>query len=400
MTVAVVGAGLAGVRTCEALRSRGYDGPITLVGEERHLPYSRPPLSKEVLRGDKDASVATLRTGDELRQLAVDLRLGVRATALRPADRVLDLDDGSSIRFDHAVLACGAEPRTLPGERLGGVHVLRTLDDCLALRDAIGEDTRVVGVGAGFLGLEVAASARSRGAEVTVVDMLPAPLARVLDVSIGEAVGRLHAEHGVEIRCGVGVAQLTGEPVVESVLLTDGTTLPADVVVVGIGVAPATGWLEGSGLTLDDGVVCDESLRAAPGVWAVGDVCRWRSPQLGRTVRVEHWTNATEQPDHVARAICGDVTAFDPVPYFWSDQYDAKLQALGFAGSGDELMVVRGSLAQSKWVALVRTGDRLGGVVGLRSPGQVMKLRPLLARGASWAEALAATTPGEPSIRR
>ena len=174
-------------------------------------------------------------------------------------------------------------------------------------------------------------------------------------------------------------------------LLTDGTSLPADAVVVGIGVAPATGWLESSALTLDDGVVCDASLRAAPGVWVVGDLCRWASPRLGRTVRVEHWTNATEQPDHVARAIRGEVTDFDPVPYFWSDQYDAKLQCLGFAGSGDEIAVVRGSFEEPKWVALVRTGDLLGGVVGLRSPGQVMKLKPLLAAGATWKDAVAAT---------
>jgi NADPH-dependent 2,4-dienoyl-CoA reductase/sulfur reductase-like enzyme len=391
VTVAVVGAGLAGVRTCEALRARGYDDRIVLIGEEKHPPYSRPPLSKEVLRGDKDESVATLRTEAELEALAVDVRLGVRATGLRVAEHEVELDEGPPVSYDDVVLATGAHPRTLPGVRLDGVHVLRTLDDCLALRDALVEGTRVVVVGAGFIGLEVAASARSRGALVTVVDMLPAPLDRVLDPALGEAIRRLHATNGVEIHCGVGVAQVTGDPQVESVLLTDGTTLPADMVVVGIGVVPATGWLESSDLTLDDGVVCDASLRAAPGVWVVGDLCRWTSPRLGRTVRVEHWTNATEQPDHVARAICGDPTDFDPVPYFWSDQYDAKLQCLGFAGSGDEIAVVRGSLDEPKWVALVRSGELLGGVVGLRSPGQVMKLKPLLSSGSTWSDALAAT---------
>jgi 3-phenylpropionate/trans-cinnamate dioxygenase ferredoxin reductase component len=363
-----------------------------LIGEERHPPYSRPPLSKEVLRGDKDPSVATLRTAEDLAALDIDVRLGVRATCLRVADREAELDDGSSVSYDDVVLATGAQPRTLPGVRLDGVHLLRTLDDCLALRDALVEGTRVVVVGAGFIGLEVAASARSRGAEVTVVDMLPWPLARVLDRSIGESVGRLHALNGVDIHCGVGVAQVTGDARVESVLLTDGRQLSTDVVVVGIGVVPATGWLDESGLTVDDGVVCDAALRAAPGVWAVGDLCRWESPRLGRTVRVEHWTNATEQPDHVARAICGEVGDFDPVPYFWSDQYDAKLQCLGFAGSGDEIAVVRGGFDEEKWVALVRSDDLLGGVVGLRSAGQVMKLKPLLAAGASWTDALAATT--------
>ena len=390
MTVAVVGAGLAGVRTCEALRSRGYDDRIVLIGEEKHQPYSRPPLSKEVLRGDKDESVATLRTKDELAALDVDVRLGVRATGLRVAEREVEVDDGPPVSYDDVVLATGAKPRTLPGVRLDGVHVLRTLDDCLTLRDKLGDGTRVVVVGAGFIGLEVAASARSRGADVTVVDMLPAPLARVLDPAIGDAVRRLHAANRVEILCGVGVTQVTGDTQVESVLLTDGTNLPADVVVVGIGVVPTTGWLESSGLTIDDGVVCNASLRAATGVWVVGDLCRWESTRLGRTVRVEHWTNATEQPDHVARAICGEVSDFDPVPYFWSDQYDAKLQCLGFAGSGDEIALVRGDFDERKWVALVRSGDLLGGVVGLRSAGQVMKLRPLLAAGATWTDALAA----------
>ena len=392
MTVAVVGAGLAGVRTCEALRSRGYGDRIVLIGEERHPPYSRPPLSKEVLRGDKDASVATLRTADELAALDVEVRLGVRATGLRVTERDVEVDAGPPVHYDDVVLATGAAPRTLPGVRLDGVHVLRTLDDCLGLRDKLGNRTRVVVVGAGFIGLEVAASARSRGADVTVVDMLPAPLARVLDPAIGEAVRRLHAANGVEIHCGVGVARVTGDTRVESVLLTDGTALPADVVVVGIGVVPATGWLDGSGLTVDDGVVCDPTLQAAPDIWAVGDICRWDSTRMGRTVRVEHWTNANEQPDHVARAICGDVSEFDPVPYFWSDQYDAKLQCLGFAGTGDEIAVVRGSLDEPKWLALVRSGDLLGGVIGLRSAGQVMKLNPLLAADARWSDALEATS--------
>jgi NADPH-dependent 2,4-dienoyl-CoA reductase/sulfur reductase-like enzyme len=392
VTVVVVGAGLAGVRTCEALRRRGYDGDIVLLGEEKHSPYSRPPLSKEVLRGDKHPSTATLRSSGELAALDVALRLGVRATALRPPNRQLDLDDGTTITYDDLVIATGAQPRTLPGVWLRGVHTLRTLDDCAALRDELDEGTRVVIVGAGFIGLEVAASARARGAHVTVVDILAAPLARVLDVKVGEAIGRLHAEHGVDIRCGVGVAQVSGEAQVEEVTLTDGTQLPADVVVVGIGVAPSTSWLDGSGLPIDDGVVCDATLQAAPGVWAVGDVCRWQSARLGRTVRLEHWTNASEQPDHVARGICGDPADFDPVPYFWSDQYDAKLQCLGFAGAGDEIAVVRGSFDDPKWVALVRSGDLLGGVFGLRSAGQVMKLNPLLAAGTSWSDALAATS--------
>jgi NADPH-dependent 2,4-dienoyl-CoA reductase/sulfur reductase-like enzyme len=210
---------------------------------------------------------------------------------------------------------------------------------------------------------------------VTVLDVLPEPLARVLPTEVGVVVRRLHESHGVQLRLGVAV---------------DGSTLlDADVVVVGIGAAPETGWLDGCGLTVEDGVVCDSSLRAAPGVWAVGDVARWTKSD-GTTTRVEHWTNATEQPHHVARDIvAGTSTPFESVSYFWSDQYDAKIQALGGASPADEMHVVWGSLDEPKWVALQHDGDRLTGVVGMRAPGRVMKMRPLLAAGASYTEALA-----------
>jgi NADPH-dependent 2,4-dienoyl-CoA reductase/sulfur reductase-like enzyme len=390
VTVAIVGAGLAGLRTAEALRQEGYAGRVVLVGAESHAPYSRPPLSKEVLRGDADADTATLRSADELTALDLDLRLGTTATSLCVGDRTLGLSDGSDLPFDDLVIATGATPRALPGVQLAGVHVLRTVDDCLALRDVMRPGARVVVVGAGFIGLEVAASARARDCAVTVVDVLAAPLARVLDVAIGGAVTRLHESHGVEFRCGVGVAAVEGRDTVEQIILDDGTSLAADVVVVGIGVVPATQWLSDSALTLDDGVVCDETLRAAPGVWAVGDAARWRPVGGDRTIRLEHWTNATEQPQCVARSIAsGEPQPFTTVPYFWSDQYDAKLQSLGTDTLGDELRIVWGGLDEPKWVGLVRSGDGLGAVVGMRAPGRVMKLRPLLAVGASWSDALA-----------
>jgi NADPH-dependent 2,4-dienoyl-CoA reductase/sulfur reductase-like enzyme len=388
MTVAVVGAGLAGLRTCEALRQHGYADPIVLIGAERHAPYSRPPLSKEVLRGDAEATIATLRSGDELASLDVDLRLGAAATSLRVETKEVVLADGSAVGYDDVVVATGATPRTLPMVELAGVHVLRTVDDCLGLREELGSGKQVVVVGAGFIGLEVAASARARGCAVTVVDVLPAPLARVLPPAVGAAVAALHTANGVDVRCEVGVADVAGIDRVRSVTLTDGTTLDADVVIVGIGVVPETGWLADSGLTLDDGVVCDAALRAAPGVWAVGDVARWIQPS-GATVRLEHWTNATEQPQAVAANIVnGTTAAFVSVPYFWSDQYDAKLQCLGLTTPDGELRVVAGALDEPRWVALVRSGHALGGVVGLRSAGRVMKWRSLLAAGASWQDAL------------
>lgn len=392
MTVAVVGAGLAGLRTCEALRQHGYAGAITLIGAEKHAPYSRPPLSKEVLRGDAEPATATLRTSDDLAALGIDLQLGRAAVGLDVDGHRVLLDDGTDVSYGDLVIATGATPRSLPGAALAGVHVLRTLDDCTALSAAFAARPAVVIVGAGFIGLEVAASARAMGCDVTVVDVLTAPLTRVLPAPVGDAVRRLHEANGVKFRLGIGVAEVRGEAAVEAVVLADGTALPAAVVVVGIGVTPETGWLTDSGLTVDDGVVCDEALRAAPGVWAVGDVARWRRPD-GTTARVEHWTNASEQPVAVARDIAaGTATPFVSVPYFWSDQYDAKLQSLGFCAAGDEMHVAWGSLDDPKWVALLHSGDTLTGVVGLRAPGRVMKLRPLLAAGASWEDALAAAS--------
>jgi NADPH-dependent 2,4-dienoyl-CoA reductase/sulfur reductase-like enzyme len=394
VTVAVVGAGLAGLHTCEALRRRGYDGRVVLIGAEPHPPYDRPPLSKEVLRGERPADAATLRSCEDLAANGIELVQGHRATALNVRERVVTLDDGTSVDYDDAVIATGATPRALPGVAADGIRVLRTIDDCVALRDALTDAARVVVVGAGFIGLEVAASARARGCEVIVVDVLPGPLGRAIDPAVGQAISALHAEHGVEVRCGLGVASVDADGPGRALRFTDGTQARADVVVAGVGVEPATQWLAGSGLTVDNGVVCDPSLSAAPHVWAVGDVARWAAPAMQAHVRVEHWTNATEQPDLVARNIVsGEREAFDEVPYFWSDQYDAKLQCLGFAGRGDELRVVRGGLDEPKFVALVRSGDALGGVIGLRSPGQVMRLKPLLAARASWPDALDATTP-------
>jgi 3-phenylpropionate/trans-cinnamate dioxygenase ferredoxin reductase subunit len=231
------------------------------------------------------------------------------------------------------------------------------------------------------------------GCDVTVVDVLPAPLARVLDEAVGGAVARLHRTNGVELRLGVGVERVEGEPAVTGLVLGDGTRVAADVVVIGIGVSPATHWLSDSGLALDDGVVCDASLLAAPGVWAVGDLARWPHPARAGTLRLEHWTNAAEQPQAVAQSIVsGEREPFAPVPYFWSDQYDAKLQSLGTDTKGEETRLVWGSYDEPRWLALVRSGDRLSGVVGMRAAGRLMKLRPLLAAGTSWQDAVDATT--------
>lgn len=389
MSVAVVGAGLAGVRVCEALRRLGYDAPITLIGEESHPPYTRPPLSKELLRGEVEPQALTLRDRAGLAELGITVRIGERAVHLAAAERRVQLA-GDALTAEHVVLACGAVPRSLPGVTGSNVFTLRTLDDCLALRAAMTPGARVVVVGAGFIGLEVGASARALGCEVTIVDIVTEPLARVLDPTLGAAIRRIHESHGVGFRLGGGVADAeSADGAVTALRLGDGSVVPADAVVVAVGVRPATDWLADSGLIVDDGVVCSPDLRAAPGIWAAGDVARWPHAPHPQPHRVEHWTNAVEQAAAVAAGIAGRPEPYEPVPYFWSDQYDAKLQSLGVA-AGDEVRVVAGALDEPKWTALVRGGDRVIGVVGLRSAGQVMRRKPLVAAGVAWSEALAA----------
>jgi NADPH-dependent 2,4-dienoyl-CoA reductase/sulfur reductase-like enzyme len=310
-------------------------------------------------------------------------------------------DDGTELRYDGLIVATGAVARALPGtEGLPGVHTLRTLDDCVAIRRDLasaGDRPRVVVIGAGFIGSEVAATCRGLGAEVTVVEALPTPLGRVLGEEMGAACAALHRAEGVDVRTGVGVDRLSSgtagrTPTV--VHLADGSDLEADVVVVGIGVSPSVGWLEDSGLTLEDGVVCSETLFAADRVVAAGDVARWTHPGLGDQLRVEHWTNAAEGGAAAARNLLSGSAAsvgYDPVPFFWSDQYSTKIQMIGLPGPEDEVVVVEGSEEDRKLVALYRRGDRLRAALAFSRPRQLMAYRPLLAAGASFDEALALT---------
>jgi NADPH-dependent 2,4-dienoyl-CoA reductase/sulfur reductase-like enzyme len=393
-TVVVVGASLAGLRSVQALRRRGFGGRIVAVGAERHPAYDRPPLSKEVLAGKWDAGrTALLRPEDE--GLEVDWRLGVRAASLDLGARRIHLEGGGTLGFDGLVVATGATARALPlGAGLAGVHTLRTLDDCLALRAELDRSPRVAVIGAGFIGAEVAATCRARGLEVAMVEALPLPLGRALGGALGETVAALHRDHGVDLRCGVSVEAVTGGERVEQVALSDGSRLAADVVVVGVGAAPATDWLEGSGLTLDDGVVCDAACRAAPGVVAAGDVARFAHAGFGERVRLEHWTNATEQADAAAAALLageGAAAPYAPVPFFWSDQYDRKIQLAGRGAEGDDTAVVDGSLAERRFVLLYGRAGRLAGVLGMNRPRLVMKYRKLLREGVSFEEALRAS---------
>jgi NADPH-dependent 2,4-dienoyl-CoA reductase/sulfur reductase-like enzyme len=398
-TIVIVGASLAGLRAAETLRHDGYDERVVLVGAEPHLPYDRPPLSKELLAGEWEPEQVALRK-QPYDDLELDLRLGRRATGLDVASRAVTLDGGETIAFDGLVVATGSRPRTLPGTpALDGIFVLRTLDDCLAIRAALDSRPRVVVIGAGFIGSEVAATCRGRGLDVTVLEMLPTPMARAIGPTVGAACGRLHRDHGVDLRCGVTVAGFEGGDRVERVRTADGAAVDADLVVVGVGVVPETRWLEGSGLTLDDGVVCDATCLAAPGVVAAGDVVRWPNPLFdGESMRVEHWTNATEQGVTAARRLLIDdasaADVFAPVPFVWSDQYDVKIQVVGAIRGDDEVAVVDGALDEHKFVAVFGRGGRLVGALGFSRPRVVMQYRRLIAQRASWEDALAHAATG------
>ncbi len=398
-TVVVVGASLAGLRAAEEVRHEGHTGPVIVVGDELHAPYDRPPLSKQLLAGTWDVARIHHHAPEVIDTIGLEFRLGRRAVALDTAARVLTCDDGAALAYDGLIVATGAVPRRLPGtEDLPGVHTLRTLDDCLAIRAGLGAaglGARVVVVGSGFIGAEVAATCRSLGATVAMVEALPSPMGRVLGDTMGSVLADLHRAQGVDVRVGVGVDRIEadpGGPDPLTVHLAGGDRLAADVVVVGIGVVPADGWLAGSGLTVEDGVVCDEHLFAAERVVAAGDVARWRRPASGELLRLEHWTNAAEGGAAAARNLLAGSEAaipYDPVPFFWSDQYATKLQMIGVPRPDTEPVVVGGSADEGKLVALYPDGDRLAAVLALSQPRQLMSYRPLLAAGASFADALA-----------
>ena len=391
--IAVVGASLAGLRAVETLRRKGFDGSITLIGAEPHLPYDRPPLSKEILTGTWDVDRLPLRREDYA-DLDLDLRLGRRGVALDVAEHRLQLDDGASVAYDGLVIATGSAPRELPGTPpLEGIHVLRTLDDALAIRAGLSKGPRVAIVGAGFIGAEVASSCRARGLEVTLIEALEVPLLRGLGRELGAVCAELHREEGVDLRTGVGVEGFAGSGRVESLRLSDGSAVPADLVVVGIGVAPVTDWLGSSGLELADGVVCDATCATrAPGVVAAGDVARWYNPLFEQQMRAEHWTNAVEQGVAAAETLLAGPEAaepFAPVPFVWSDQYGVKIQVAGQVRPDDEVKLIAGSIAERKFTVLFGRAGRLSGVLAFNRPRDVIKYRRLLADRPSWDDALA-----------
>ncbi|WP_329377856.1 NAD(P)/FAD-dependent oxidoreductase [Streptomyces sp. NBC_01716] len=384
--VLVVGASAAGLSTVEALRRQGYAGRVTVLGAETHAPYDRPPLSKQVLAGVWDPDRAQLRSREALSALEAEFILGEPAVGLDAATRTVRTASGHTLSADAVVVATGTRPRTFPGQAgLAGVHVLRTLDDALALRDALRaallDSARLVVVGDGVLGAEIAATARTMGLDVTVAGPQHAPMASQLGPRVAGLLAELHTGRGVRLRPGAGVRGLVGSAgAVTGVGLDSGEVLPADLVVVAIGADPVTGWLQDSGLRVDNGLVCDSRCRAGEGVYAVGDVARWHHDQLGALLRLENRTNAGEQAMVVAANILGGDRAYTPVPYFWTDQFDTKVQVHGFIPTGADaetdadadagMTVVDGDPATGRFVARYRHAGRVTGVLGWNMPKQ------------------------------
>jgi phthalate 3,4-dioxygenase ferredoxin reductase subunit len=394
----IVGASVAGVRTAQALRSAGYEGQVTLVGDERDLPYDRPPLSKALLAGAAEPAALTLLTEQDARGLDVRLVLGRAARRLDLDGGFVELADGERLRYDDVVIATGARARPSPWGKPPGVHYLRTLGDALALRDDLRRGGPLVVIGAGFIGAEVAATARQLGlAEVTMVDPEPVPMSRVLDAATAAQLAGVHREHGVAARFGTKVEGIAPAAGGLAVRLSDGSELPAATVVVGIGARPNDEWLASSGLLAGGGVRCDERCRAygAPRVHAAGDVARWHHAGHGGPVRVEHWTNAVEQAGYVAADIArpGEQGPYQPTEYVWSDQYDTRIQVAGRTGGGlRQVTVERAGSPGSFAVLYGGPAGALAGAVTVSWPRAAIAARRAVTAGTPLDEVHAAVT--------
>src|SRR5215211_3289329 len=360
-THVIVGASLAGAKAAETLRAEGFDGRVVLIGAEEERPYERPPLSKEYVRGEAGREKVYVHDERFYAEHDIELRLGRTAVSLDTASRELELDGGERLRYDRLLLSTGAAPRRLeiPGADLDGVLYLRSVQDSDALRERLDRGGSVVVVGAGWIGSEVAASARQRGLDVTVVEPLSVPLERVLGPEVGAIYRDIHADHGVRMLLGTGVEAFEGAAAVERVRTSDGRTLDCDVVVVGVGVLPRTALAAGAGIAVEDGILVDEHLQTGvPGVFAAGDVANARHPFYGDRIRIEHWANALNQGPAAARNMLGRSAAYERLPYFFSDQYEVGMEYSGFARASDRVLL-RGDPAAREFIAFWISEDRV-----------------------------------------
>lgn len=391
--VTVIGGGLAGAKTVEALREQGFNGEIVIVAEEQHLPYERPPLSKGYLAGASAFEDAIVHPVSWYEEQGVTLRQGVRATRLDPAAHTVSLDDGSELSYGRLVLATGSQPRQLPlpGAEASNVHMLRTVEDSDVIRQTFGEGKKLVLIGGGWIGLEVAATARQAGTDVTVLEGAPLPLLRVLGPKVAEVFAELHRSHGVNLQTEVRVAGIettgSGPSIATGVRLEDGEIIPADAIIIGVGVAPRVELAEQAGLAVDNGVLVDSSLRTSdPDIFAVGDIAHHEHPVLGRRIRVEHWANAMNQPATAVATILGTETPYTELPYFFTDQYDLGSEYIGYAveDSYDQVLV-RGNLSTREFVAFWVSTETEGGPVQIQAAMNVNvwdvidEIKPLIA---------------------